>query len=135
MAKHLDLTTNKCIVRVRMTFWFRNNALLSLPHSFPFIHTLILSRCGAFFVIIHGLGTVPPLSGSLFYIVALTSLLTECYYAEQNKLGLCHPAEHISLSCALICWPPHVLYSIALLVPDDTTSLVAVLALPSDMLM
>lgn len=95
LGEKRTLTINKmyCIL-------FVYNALVSLPHSFLFIHPFILSNCGVFFLIGHGLGPVPPLSDSPFYIVvhtALTSLLTECYYPEQNKLELCYPVEHISL--------------------------------------
>lgn len=119
-----------------MTFKFVYNALLSFPHLFLFIHAFILSHWDGFFVISHGLA--PPLSDSLFYIVAhavLTSLLSECYYPEKNKLELCYPVEHISLFSTRICWRAHMLYSTVLLVPNDTTSLAGVLGLPSDILM
>lgn len=85
--------------------WFVYNALVSLPHSVLFTHTFILCRCGGFFLIGPGLGPFPPLSDSPFYIVeltALTSLLTECYYSEQNKLEPCYPVKHISLFSELL---------------------------------
>lgn len=91
----VPLQSIKGIVRASMY-----NALVSLPHSALFTHTFILCHCGGFFLIGPGLGPFPPLSDSPCYIgalTALTSVLTECYCLEQNKLKLCYPVKHISL--------------------------------------
>lgn len=52
LNKHLDPDS-------KWPLGFVYNAFLSFPHLFLIIHTFILSLCGGFFVISHGLGPVP----------------------------------------------------------------------------
>lgn len=65
---------------------------------------------------------------------ALTPLLNECYYTDQNKSGLFNAAQHVTFLLA-DCWLAHRQCDVVSLVPSDTTSLAVALSPLSDIMM